>query len=65
VQNNSFVDLVDTRVQGGRTADVEIKYFGTGLIADGEKITEASRNKESNLHDGWDVHHGGFCEIWG
>lgn len=45
VENDSFVELVDARVQGRGAADVEVKYFGTRLIADGEKVAKASRDK--------------------
>ncbi len=37
------------RVQRSRPADVEVKNFGTRLVADGEEVAEAARDEKSNL----------------
>jgi hypothetical protein len=63
VEDDAFVDFVDTRVQRRRATDVEVKYLGTRLIADGKEVSEASCDKESDLREGWEIKGGGSCEL--
>lgn len=51
MEDDAFVDFIHTRVQRRRSTDVEIEYFGSGLVAYGEKIAEASGDEQSNLND--------------
>ncbi len=51
MEDDAFVDFIHARVQRRRSTNVEIEYFGSGLVPYGEKITEASGDEQSNLND--------------
>ncbi len=49
MEDDSFVEFVDVRVQRGGAANVEVENFGARLVADGEEVAKTTGNEEGYL----------------